>query len=89
MKNSDPYSFHHRQITPWYAAPAVCWTLMILMLVIFGFALVGVSVARSEAAFAAYLWVPASLCTISGAVAILMAWRLVKRRLQRRTAQAG
>ena len=90
MKNSDTYPFHHRQITPWYATTAVCWTVMILMLAIFGFALVGVSVARSEAAFGAYLWVPATLGTISGTIVVLLAWRLIKRRLlQRRTGQSG
>lgn len=85
MRNSDPYSLHPRQIIPWYDTAAVCWTLIILMLAIFGFAVVGISVARSEARFQAYLWVPATLCVISGAVVITLAWHLLKRRLQRRT----
>ncbi len=88
MKTSDPYPFHNRQITPWYATPAICWTLMIVMLGIFAFSLVGISVARSEAAFNGYLWVPATLCAVSGAVALLMAWRLVRRRFRRRSVQA-
>ncbi len=88
MKTSDSYPFHNRQITPWYAASAICWTLMIVMLGIFCFSLVGISVARSEAAYHGYLWVPATLCTVSGAVALLMAWRLIRRRFRRKGGQA-
>ena len=84
MKNSDPYSFHNRQIIPWYDTAAVCWTLIILMLAIFGFAVVGISVARSEARFQAYLWVPATLCVISATVAVSLAWHLLKRRFRKR-----
>ena len=89
MKNNDTYPFHHRQIIPWYAAPAVCWTLMVGMLAIFGFSLVGVSVARSETAFRPYLWVPVTLCAISGAGVLLPAWRLIRRRFQRRGGPAA
>ena len=89
MKNSDSYPFHYRQITPWYAASAVCWVLMIFMLAIFGFALVGISVARSQDAYNAYLWVPVSLCTISAGGVLLLGWRLVRRRLKRRSGQTA
>jgi len=85
MKNSNPYSLHHRQIIPWYDTTAVCWALIIFMLAVFGFAIVGISVARSEAKFQSYLWVPAALCAVSGAVLFSLAWRLLKRRLRRGT----
>lgn len=87
MKTSDPYPFHHRQITPWYATTAMYWILMVFMWALFAFSLVGISVARSEIVFAGYVWVPASLCTISATVILLLVWRLVRRWLQRKAGQ--
>jgi lipopolysaccharide export LptBFGC system permease protein LptF len=76
----DPNPSFRRVIPPWYDADALCWAVLVLMLVVVLFALAGVSVALSHPAFSGRLWLPLLLAAMSFSVLASTALRLYRRR---------
>jgi hypothetical protein len=76
----DPNPSFRRVIPPWYDTDALCWAVLLLMLLVVLFALAGVSVALSHPAFSGHLWLPLLLAAMSLSVLASTALRMICRR---------
>jgi hypothetical protein len=75
----DQTPFFRKIIIPWYDSNSACWILMICMLLVFGFALVGVSVARLDPDLAEHAWFPGMLALLAFYLKVKLAFRLRQR----------
>lgn len=76
----DPNPSFRKIIAPWYDSDALCYAVLVLMLVVFLFSMAGISVARSHPSFSNHLWVPLLLSALSLWVLVTTFLRLVRRR---------
>jgi len=72
----DPNPYFRRTITSWYDSNFACWLLIIMMLVVFVFALAGIMVASGEPAFDKHAWFPGFLGFLSGFLVVKVYIRL-------------
>ena len=75
----DQNPMFRKVIVPWYDSETACFIVLVLMALVFMFGLAGASVARENAAYQEYIWVPALLMVMSGWVIVSTTIRLVKR----------
>ena len=75
----DQKPVHRKLIVPWYDSRLTCLILILCMLVVFLFALSGVSVAGESPIRHKVIWLPILLMGLSGLVIISTAVRLFKR----------
>jgi len=68
-----------KAIVPWYDSETACFIVIVLMAFIFMFGFAGTSVARENAAYQEYIWVPVLLMIMSGWVIVSTTIRLIKR----------
>ena len=68
-----------KAVIPWYKSTSVYIIMIIVMLVVFFFALTGISVAREFPEYQGYIWVPAVLLAMSTGIIITTTARLIKR----------
>ena len=68
-----------KAVIPWYKSTSVYIIMIIVMLVVFFFALTGISVAREFPEYQGYIWVPAVLLAMSAGIIITTTARLIKR----------
>ena len=68
-----------KAIVPWYDSETACLIVIIFMVFVFLFALVGISVARENAAYHEHMWVAVLLGVLSGTVIISTTIRLIRR----------
>ena len=73
-----------RSITPWYDSKAVCAVGLILMAVVFFFALIGLSVAYEKAEFRKHLFIPLSLIGLSLGELAVLTLRLARHSIRKR-----
>jgi hypothetical protein len=76
----DPNPSFRRVIPPWYDTDALCWAVVLLMLVVVLFALAGVSVALTHPSFSKHLWMPLLLAAMGLSVLVSTVLRLLRRR---------
>ena len=76
----DPNPSFRRIIPPWYDSDALCYAVIVFMLVVFCFSLTGISVAREADAFSDHLWLPVLLSAMSLWVLVTTILRLIRRR---------
>jgi uncharacterized Tic20 family protein len=62
----DQNPFFRKVITPWYDSLFACWSLIVMMVVVFVFALAGIILAAGDAAFGEHIWFPQFLALLSG-----------------------
>ena len=65
----DQNPFFRKPITPWYDSKFVCILLLVIMIPVFFFSLVGISVALTDPAFGDHVWFPVILAGFSAFVA--------------------
>ena len=80
----EPTAISRKVIVPWYDADGVCIATIIFLLLVLGFTLVGIAVARQEPAFNEHLWLPTVLAAASLLPLLTIGLRLFKRRQARR-----
>lgn len=66
-------------IVPWYDSETACFIVIVLMAFVFMFGFAGAAVARENAAYQEYIWVPVILMVMSGWVIVSTTIRLIKR----------
>lgn len=72
----DQNPFFRKAITSWYDSSVACWVLIVIMLIVFVFALAGMIVASGEPDFEKHLWFPGFLVFLSGFLALKVFIRL-------------
>ena len=75
----DQKPVYRKLIVPWYDSETVCVIVVVFMLLVFFFALAGISVASDKAEYHQHIWLPILLILLSSAVIISTVIRLVKR----------
>jgi hypothetical protein len=75
----DKNPFFRKAIIPWYNSTTVYVIVLIVMLLVFCFAMAGIAVSRETAGYRGYGWVPATLLVMTAAIIITTAVRLIKR----------
>lgn len=79
----DQHPVFRRVIVPWYDSEAACVILIVMMFFVFLVGSAGISVAREEAEYAGFLWVPVLVVLLSGSVIVTAAVRLARRLIGR------
>lgn len=72
----DQNPFFRKAITSWYDSSVACWTLIVMMILVFVIALAGMMVASGEPDFAEHLWFPGLLAFLSGFLVLKIFIRL-------------
>ena len=80
---ADKNPVFRKAVIPWYKSTSVYIIMIIVMLVVFFFALTGISVAREIPEYQGYIWVPAVLLAMSTGIIITTTARLIKRYSQK------
>ena len=75
----DERPVHRKLIVPWYDNQFTCLAVILCMVVVFLFALSGISVAGESPIRHKVIWLPVSLMGLSAAVIVSTAVRLFKR----------
>ena len=76
---ADKNPVFRKAIIPWYNSTTVYIIMIIFMLLVFFFAMAGISVARQIPEYQGYIWVPIVLLIMSTGIVIAMTARLIKR----------
>jgi hypothetical protein len=76
---ADKNPVFRKIIIPWYKSTSAFIIMIAFMIVVFLFALAGISVAREYPEYQGYVWVPAVLLAMSVVIIITMTARLIKR----------
>ena len=69
-----------KAIIPWHHTKTAYGITIAFMLIVFLFGLAGISVARANTVYNAYVWVPLVLVVLSGGVILFNIIRLIRRR---------
>ena len=75
----DEKPIYRKLIVPWYDTQKTCLLVILLMFLVFLFALAGVSIAGEIPEHRTKIWLPILLLVMSASVIITTAVRLIKR----------
>lgn len=75
----DKNPFFRKAITPWYDSSFSCWFLVVMMTIVFAFAVNGVIVASSSLYFKEHVWFPGLLSGLSFFLVVKLLLRLNQR----------
>jgi hypothetical protein len=75
----DKSPVFRKVVLPWYRSKVVCICMLIFMVLVFCFGLIGISVAREDAAYRPHLWLPIVLVVLSGGLMLSFGIRLIRR----------
>jgi hypothetical protein len=75
----DPNPLFRRAIIPWYDSTALCWVLVVALVVLVIFSITGIMVARGSPQYHGFVWVPWMLLVLSLIPALTISWRLIQR----------
>lgn len=76
---ADKNPVFRKAVIPWYKSTSAYIIVIIFMLLVFFFALAGISVARKFPEYHGYVWVPAVLLAMSAGIVVTTTARLIKR----------
>ena len=76
---ADKNPVFRKAVIPWYKSTSAYIIMIMFMLLVFFFALAGISVAREFPEYQRYVWVPAVLLAMSAGIIIATTTRLIKR----------
>jgi hypothetical protein len=79
MIQLDPNPVFRKVIAPWYDSETLCFIVIVFMAAVILFGIMGISVARENAEYNHYIWVPVFLIVMSSWVIVSTIIRLVKR----------
>ena len=68
---------------PWYHSKTAYGVTIAFMMLVFLFGIAGITVARENMRFNDFIWVPATLVVLSGAIILLSIIRLIRRHASR------
>ncbi len=75
----DQNPFFRKPITSWYDSNFVCWTVMVVMIFVFIFAMAGIIVGSGTVEFQGYVWFPTFLSFMCLFVVLKIALRIKHR----------
>ena len=75
----DPNPSFRKVIVPWYDSETICVALMALMIFVFLFSLIGISLAADQAAYRPHVWIPTTLLFLSAFVIVSLLLRLIRK----------
>ncbi|MBT3176706.1 MAG: hypothetical protein HOG03_14590 [Desulfobacula sp.] len=75
----DQNPFFRKTITSWYDSNSACWTLIVIMVFIFIFAIAGIIVGSGNSSFHEHVWFPIFLAFLS-LILVIKTFLRVKRR---------
>ena len=81
--NPDQNPLFRKVILPWYDTDIACVLTGMLMLAVFAFSVIGVSVAFETPGYSGYLWIPCALLLLSALVVTITILRLYRRNAHR------
>ncbi len=81
--NPDQNPLFRKVIQPWYDTDAACILTGIFMMLVFGFALAGISVASEIPGRSGDMWVPIALLVLSATGIAMILVRLYRRHAHR------
>jgi hypothetical protein len=81
--NQNP--LFRKEIAPWYDSDTIYLIMIGFLLIVFLFAIVGISEAYESVEYHKHVWVPGILLIMSGGIIISTSVRLIKRYYKRRT----
>ena len=67
-----------KAVIPWYNSKTAYIIVLVFLLLVFLFAMVGISVSREDPAYNGYVWVPLILLVLSAGIIIITIARLIK-----------
>ena len=76
---SDKNPVFRKAVIPWYNSTTAYIIVIVFLLLVFLFAMVGITVTREDPAYNGYVWVPIILLVLSAGTAITTLARLIKR----------
>lgn len=76
---SDKSPVFRKEIIPWYNSNTAYIIVIVFLLLVFLFAIVGISVTKEDPAYNHYVWVPIILLVLSSGIIITTIARLIKR----------
>ncbi|MCF8067282.1 MAG: hypothetical protein K9L30_01730 [Desulfobacterales bacterium] len=80
---TDKPSSYRKVVHSWYDSNPTCWTILVVMLLIFFFGMIGISVAFETEVFQQHLWAPLLIMALSSLVIIMLTVRLIIRYISR------
>jgi hypothetical protein len=82
---SDKNPVFRKAVIPWYGSKTAYIIVIVFLLLVFLFAMVGISVSGDDPAYRGYVWVPVILIVLSAGVIITTITRLIKRYTRKST----
>ena len=76
---SDKNPVFRKAVIPWYDSKTAYIIVIVFLLLVFLFAMVGISVSGDDPAYRGYVWVPIILIVLSAGVITTTITRLIKR----------
>jgi hypothetical protein len=76
---ADKDPVFRKAVIPWHKSTSAYIIMIMFMLLVFFFALAGISVAREFPEYQEYVWVPTLLLAMSAGIIITTTTRLIKR----------
>ena len=76
---SDKNPVFRKAVIPWYDSKTAYIIVIVFLLLVFLFAMVGISVSGDNPAYHGYVWVPVILLVLSAGVITITIARLIKR----------
>ena len=73
-----------KETAPWYDSDTICLIMIGFLLIVFLFAIAGISEAYESVEYHKHVWVPGILLIMSGGIIISTSVRLIKRYYKRR-----
>ena len=67
-----------KAVIPWYNSKTAYIIVLVFLLLVFLFAMVGISVSREDPAYNGYVWVPLILLVLSAGIIVTTIARLIK-----------
>ena len=74
-----------KAVIPWYNSKTAYIIVIVFLLLVFLFAMVGISVSRENPSYNGYIWVPVILMVLSAGIIITTIARLIKRYTRKST----
>ena len=74
-----------KAVIPWYNSKTAYIIVIVFLLLVFLFALAGISVSTEDPAYRGYVWVPLILLVLSAGIIITTIARLIKRYTRKST----
>jgi len=75
----DKSPVFRKVVLPWYRSKVVYICVLVFMVLVFCFGLIGISVARENAAYRPHIWLPIILVVLSGGLLLSFGIRLIRR----------